>query len=147
MKTHRKLALAIATTLGIGLMASGGAFGHGWGHGYGYGGYGYGYGGQGYQTRAAWMRPGQPAVYRYRRCLRATALGPRVEEPDPRGEKTGAPRYGRRLHARAGVCPWIEGQTLRPRYGAWLGPRQVTPNRGGTYGSGSRWPISNRAVY
>lgn len=116
MKTHRKLVLAITTALGIGLMASGGAFGHGWG-------YNYGYGGQGYQHRATWVQPDQPAGYRYRHrhFQDDTAPGPRVGNGGRRVQQTGVPYYGRRLQAREGVCPRVQGQGLRPHYGAWLG--------------------------
>jgi len=119
MKTHRKLVLAIATALSIGLTASGGAFGHGWG-------YGNGYGGQGYRP---WVHLDQPAGYQYRhRHFQGdTTPGPGAGYGGRRVQQTGAPHYGRRLHAREGVGPpGVEGQAFPPRYGTWLG----RPGRG-----------------
>jgi len=103
MKTHRRFVLVIATALGIGLMASGGAFGHGWGHGYGHG-------GQGYQPQATWVQPDQAAGYgyRHRHFQGDTAPGPRAGYWGRRVQQAGTTYYGRRFHT-------------RPRYGAWLG--------------------------
>lgn len=117
MNTHRKLVLAIATTLGIGLTVSGGVFGHGWGQGYGYG-------SPGFQPWATPVQVDQQPAGEQCQPLSLEdrmALGQRGGYGRHRAQQAGVPHYGRRLHAGAHVCPRMLQQGGRPHYGAWLG--------------------------
>ena len=89
-----------------------------------------------------WKVPASWSAWQWVRMMLSISLGLTLESTSHSVELTGG----------STMIPLWFSQMMKPEVFSsgskpWLGPRQVTPKRGGLYGSGSRLPIRYFGLY